>query len=220
MTIAVRDTDAGERAASGAPGEDGTRLRVARLDLADPASVARSMDEWDRPLPLLVANAGVVTAGPERTAQGWELQLATNHLGHFALTVGLHDALRAGAEAHDGARVVVLSSTAHMRAGVDFDDLQFERRPYDPQTAYAQSKTANSLFAVELTRRRQGDGITADAVNPGGIATGLQRSFSQQQKDSLAAAEAAGVFRWKSLEQGATTLVAAVHPAFAGTGGH
>ena len=108
-----------------------------------------------------------------------------------------------------------------MRADVDFEDLQFERRPYDPQLAYAQSKTANSLFSVELTRRWQGDGIVANTANPGGVATGLQRSFSPAQRASLDAAEAAGVFRYKTPDQGAaTTMVAAVHPAFAHTGGH
>ena len=221
VTIAVRSTEAGSEAANSI-NEDaaGHRVRVVALDLTDPGSILRFTAEWRHPLHLLVANAGIVTSGLERTQQGWELQFATNHLGHFALTTQLHNALKAGAAERDGARVVALSSTAHMRAGVDFEDLQFERRPYDPQIAYAQSKTANSLFTVELTRRWQADNIVANAVNPGGVATGLQRNFSQRQKDSLAAAEAAGVFHYKTLEQGAaTSLVAAVHPAFAHTGG-
>lgn len=108
-----------------------------------------------------------------------------------------------------------------MRADVDFDDLHFERRGYDPQIAYAQSKTANSLFAVEATRRWASDGIVANAVNPGGVATGLQRNFSVQQHESLDAAAAAGVFEYKTIEQGAAaSLVAAVSPEFAHTGGH
>jgi NAD(P)-dependent dehydrogenase (short-subunit alcohol dehydrogenase family) len=108
-----------------------------------------------------------------------------------------------------------------MRSPVVFDDLQFERRDYDPQAAYAQSKTADSLFAVEATRRWAGDGIVANAVNPGGVASGLQRHFTQKQKDYLAEAEAAGAFAWKTAQQGAaTTLVAAVAPEFAHTGGH
>ena len=94
---------------------------------------------------------------------------------------------------------MALSSTAHMRAPVDVDDIHFERRPYDPQIAYAQSKTANSLFAVEATRRWRDDGIVANAVNPGGVATGLQRHFSGAQRQSLAAAEAAGIFTWKTV---------------------
>jgi NAD(P)-dependent dehydrogenase (short-subunit alcohol dehydrogenase family) len=108
-----------------------------------------------------------------------------------------------------------------MRAGIDFDDLHFEHREYDPQIAYAQSKTANSLFAVEATSRWIDDGVVANAVNPGGIVTGLQRNFTPRQRQSLDAAEAAGVFTYKTIPQGAaTTLVAAVHPAFARSGGH
>jgi NAD(P)-dependent dehydrogenase (short-subunit alcohol dehydrogenase family) len=162
-----------------------------------------------------------VTGGLERTADGWELQLATNHLGHMALAEGLHPALRAGAADRNGSRIVSLSSTAHMRSGVDFADLQFIRRDYDPQIAYAQSKTANSLFAVEATRRWASDGIVANTVNPGGVATGLQRNFTTEQKASLDTAEAAGVFTYKTVRQGAaTTMVAAVRPEFGHTGGH
>ena len=108
-----------------------------------------------------------------------------------------------------------------MRAPVDFGDIHFDRRPYDPQIAYAQSKTANSLFAVEATRRWGGELIVANAVNPGGIKTGLQRNFTPWQRESLDAAEAAGVFTYKTVAQGAaTTLAAAVAPQFERTGGH
>jgi NAD(P)-dependent dehydrogenase (short-subunit alcohol dehydrogenase family) len=197
------------------------RSRVARLDLADQASVRRFAQEWDGPLHLLVNNAGIVTGGPAHTAQGWELSFATNHLGHFALATSLHTALARGAADRGEARIVSVSSTAHMRAGVDFTDLHFTRRAYDPQIAYAQSKTANSLFAVEATRRWAADGIFTNTVNPGGVATGLQRNFTPAQKESLAAAEAAGVFTYKTVEQGAaTSVVAAVAPQFARTGGH
>ncbi len=197
------------------------RSRVARLDLADQASVRRFAREWDGPLHLLVNNAGIVTGGPAHTGRGWELAFATNHLGHFALATGLHPALARGAADRGEARIVSVSSTAHMRAGVDFTDLHFTHRAYDPQIAYAQSKTANSLFAMEATRRWAADGIFANSVNPGGVATGLQRNFTPAQKDSLAAAEAAGVFTYKTVEQGAaTSVVAAVAPQFAGTGGH
>ena len=108
-----------------------------------------------------------------------------------------------------------------MRSPVVFDDIHFERRAYDPQAAYAQSKTANSLFTVEATRRWAADGIVANIANPGGVSTGLQRDFTPEQKDYLAAAEAAGAFAYKTVQQGAaTTLVAAVAPEFAHTGGH
>ncbi|RSM45775.1 oxidoreductase [Amycolatopsis balhimycina DSM 5908] len=197
------------------------RSRVARLDLADQTSVRRFTQAWDGPLHILVNNAGIVTGGPAHTAEGWELQFATNHLGHFALATGLHAALARGAADRGESRIVSVSSTAHMRAGIDFADLHFERRPYDPQIAYAQSKTANSLFAVEATRRWAADGIYANTANPGGVATGLQRNFTPAQKQSLAAAEAAGVFAYKTVEQGAaTSVVAAVAPQFAHTGGH
>lgn len=214
VILAVRNTAAGAAVADKIRATTGTtRPHVLRLDLADPGSVAAFTTAWQGPLHLLINNAGLVTGGLERTPQGRELQLATNHLGHFALAVGATD--------RNGARVVTLSSTAHMRAGVDFDDLDFQRRPYDPQTAYAQSKTANSLFSVEATRRWARDGIVANTVNPGGVATGLQRSFTPQQRASLDAAAAAGVFAYKTVEQGAaTTMVAAVAPKLADTGGH
>ncbi|GAB2592531.1 SDR family NAD(P)-dependent oxidoreductase [Microlunatus antarcticus] len=222
VTLAVRDVTAGRVVAAAIDASTRSRhTRVQPLDLADRRSVSAFLGSWAGALHLLVLNAGVVTAGLERTVEGWERQLATNHLGHFALAVGLHDALARGAAERDGARVVSVSSTAHMRSGIDFDDLHFERRPYDPQIAYAQSKTANVLLAVEATRRWAADGIVANAVNPGGVATGLQRSFTPAQRASLDAAEAAGVFAWKTVGQGAaTTLVAAVAPELAHTGGH
>ncbi|MFJ1716657.1 MULTISPECIES: SDR family NAD(P)-dependent oxidoreductase [unclassified Streptomyces] len=222
VTLAVRNTTAGDAVAETIEkSTEGIRPRVVRLDLADRSSVTRFVDAWRGPLHLLINNAGVVTGGLERTHEGWELQFATNHLGHFALASGLHDALALGAADRDGARIVSVSSTAHMRSGVNFDDLHFERRSYDPQIAYAQSKTANSLFAVEATRLWASDGIVANAVNPGGIATGLQRNFTTAQKESLAAAEAAGIFTYKTVAQGAaTSIVAAVAPEFAHSGGH
>jgi NAD(P)-dependent dehydrogenase (short-subunit alcohol dehydrogenase family) len=221
VTLAVRDTAAGARVANRIAVQGGNRTVVAPIDLADPETAARFARDWDGPLHLLVNNAGLVTGGLERTREGWELQFATNHLGHFALAWALHGALALGARDRGAALIVSLSSTAHMRAPVDFDDIHFDRRAYDPQTAYAQSKTANSLFAVEATRQWAAEGITANAVNPGGIRTGLQRNFTQRQRESLDAAEAAGVFTWKTTGQGAaTTLVAAVAPQFDRTGGH
>ncbi|MEO5806136.1 SDR family NAD(P)-dependent oxidoreductase [Devosia sp.] len=222
VTLAVRNIDAGNAAAEQIRRSTGSiGPRVVWLDLANRKSVTDFIHGWSGSLHLLINNAGLVTSGLERTAEGWELQFATNHLGHFGLAIGLHDALASGAEERGEARIVSLSSTAHMRSGVDFDDLHFERRPYDPQIAYAQSKTANSLFAVEATRRWASDGIVSNAVNPGGVATGLQRNFSPKQRESLDAAAAAGVFRYKTIEQGAaTSLAAAVAPEFAHTGGH
>ncbi|MFD0024803.1 SDR family NAD(P)-dependent oxidoreductase [Streptomyces sp. NPDC058382] len=222
VTLAVRNTAAGDAVAGSIEGAaGGIRPRVARLDLADRATVTRFTEAWSGPLHLLINNAGMVTAGLERTVEGWELQFATNHIGHFGLANGLRGALALGASGRGGARIVSVSSTAHMRSGIDFDDLHFERRAYDPQIAYARSKTANALFAVEASRLWASDGILTQAVNPGGVATGLQRNFTARQKASLDAAEAAGVFTYKTVGQGAaTTLVAAVAPQFAHSGGH
>jgi NAD(P)-dependent dehydrogenase (short-subunit alcohol dehydrogenase family) len=217
VTLAVRNVDAGRKTAENIKGN----VHIRTLDLADRSSIAAFSERWTGPLHLLINNAGVIVSRLTRTPDGGELQFATNHLGHFALSLGLHDALAAGARERGEARIVSLSSTAHMRSPVVFDDINFERREYDPQAAYAQSKTANSLFAVEATRRWASDGIIANAVNPGGVATGLQRDFTQKQKDYLAAAEASGAFVYKTVQQGAaTTLVAAVAPEFAHTGGH
>jgi NAD(P)-dependent dehydrogenase (short-subunit alcohol dehydrogenase family) len=222
VTLAVRNPDAGAKAAQDIATSTGSdEVRVAALDLADQAAVAGFVQSWHGPLHLLINNAGVIPAALSRTAEGWELQFATNYLGHFTLSRGLRRALAAGAGERGEARIVSLTSGAHMRSPVVFDDIQFERRDYDPQAAYAQSKTATSLLAVEATRRWAPDGIVANAVNPGGVATGLQRNFTQKQKDYLAEAEAAGAFAYKSAQQGAaTTLVAAVAPEFAHTGGH
>ena len=222
VTLAVRNPDAGAKAAQDIGKSTGSDdVRVAVIDLADQAAVASFVQTWNGPLHLLINNAGVITPALSRTAEGWELQFATNYLGHFALSRGLHSALAAGAGERGEARIVSLTSGAHMRSPIVFDDIQFEQRDYDPQAAYAQSKTASSLLAVEATRRWAPHGIVANAVNPGGVATGLQRSFTQKQKDYLAEAEAAGAFTYKTAQQGAaTTLVAAVAAEFAHTGGH
>jgi NAD(P)-dependent dehydrogenase (short-subunit alcohol dehydrogenase family) len=198
VTIAVRNLEAGAKTAA----DIGRNVEVAPLDLADRASVAAFVAAWDGPLHILVNNAGVMASPLVRTPEGWEQQFATNHLGHFALATGLHGALAAAG----GARVVSVSSTAHQRSDVDFDDLMFERRAYDPWLAYGQSKTANVLFAVEAAKRWAGDGITANALNPGGIHTNLQRHIDV---DALVAdiARQGGQVNWKTPEQGAATSV-------------
>ncbi len=131
VTLAVRNLDAGKQTAEDVVATTGnTRVLVAALDLADPASVASFVDAWDGPLHILVNNAGVMASPETRTPQGWELQFATNHLGHFALATGLHGALAAAG----GARVVSVSSSAHLRSPVVFDDIHFRERPYEPWT--------------------------------------------------------------------------------------
>jgi NAD(P)-dependent dehydrogenase (short-subunit alcohol dehydrogenase family) len=215
VTLAVRDTEAGERTATDIPASTGSAVHVERLDLADRSSVAEFAAGWSGPLHLLINNAGVM-ALPELTLtpDGWELQFATNHLGHFALALGLHDALAAA----DDARIVSLSSRGHLRSPVVFDDINFTSRPYDPWLAYGQSKTANILFAVEATRRWARDGITANAVHPGAIAeTNLSRHMNA---DDLASLRASGTFRYKTIEQGAaTSVLVATSPQLEGIGG-
>lgn len=221
VTLAVRDTAAGERAARDIGATSGRDdLAVARLDLADLASVDAFTDAWRGPLHVLVNNAGVMDAPQGTTAQGWETQFGTNHLGHLALATGLHDALAAAGDA----RVVSVSSSGHAGSPVVFDDLFFAHRAYTPGLAYAQSKTANVLFAVELTRRWADDGVTANALMPGGIWTPLQRHWTAEQRAAAERnareAEAAGLFRMKSTTQGAATSVfLATSPQVQGIGG-
>lgn len=212
--LAVRDVEAGQRVAeqiaAGLPGE--RALGVAPLDLADQASVAACVEGWEGPLDVLVANAGVMACPQESTPEGWELQLATNHLGHLALAHGLHDALvEAALEGGRPARIVVVSSSAHLLSPLVFDDLHFRFRPYDPWLAYGQSKTAGALFAVGATARWGDDGIVANALMPGAIATRLQRhSGGLQTAEELR----------KTPEQGAaTSVLLAASPLVEGVGG-
>jgi NAD(P)-dependent dehydrogenase (short-subunit alcohol dehydrogenase family) len=173
VTLAVRRPGAAEEIAASITRETGNgAVSVSALDLSDQDSVRSFAATWDRPLHILVNNAGIMALPElERTAEGWEMQFATNFMGHFALTVRLHDALAA---AH-GARIVSVSSSGNLFSPVVFDDLHFDFRPYDPLVAYGQSKTADALLAVGATRRWSGEGIYANALNPGAIATGLQK---------------------------------------------
>jgi NAD(P)-dependent dehydrogenase (short-subunit alcohol dehydrogenase family) len=215
VTLAVRDTGAGDRTAADLIATTGNKqVHVAPLDLADRASIAAFGAGWNGPLHLLINNAGVMASPLMRTPNGWEMQFATNHLGHFALATGLHDALREAG----GARVVAVSSAAHLRSAVIFDDIMFERREYEPWSAYGQSKTANVLFAVEATRRWAGDGILVNAIHPGGIRTNLQRYITEQELERMRAGSAAT--NWKTPEQGASTSVlVATSPLLDGVGG-
>ncbi|MEO3388916.1 SDR family NAD(P)-dependent oxidoreductase [Mesorhizobium sp. CAU 1741] len=173
VTIAARRVDAAEavagdlRAATGNPG-----IHVRALDVADLSSVRAFVAGWDRPLHALINNAGVMALPTlDRNADGRELQFATNYLGHFALTLGLHPWLKAA----QGARVVSVSSTGSLFGSVQWDDLDFRFTSYDPVLAYGQSKTACILMAVGIARKWSADRITGNALNPGAIATNLQR---------------------------------------------
>ncbi|AYF26192.1 SDR family NAD(P)-dependent oxidoreductase [Micromonospora tulbaghiae] len=214
VTLAVRNTEAGQRAADDITGTTGNdRILVAPLDLADLASVAAFVRTWDGPLHMLVDNAGIMASPEMRTEQGWEMQFATNHLGHFALATGLRPALAAA----DGARIVSVSSAAHLRSPVVFSDIHFRQRPYDPWLAYGQSKTANVLFAVEATRRWADDGIHTNALMPGAIRTNLQRYISEEELARMRSGNAAA---FKTPEQGAaTSVLVATSPLLDGVGG-
>ncbi|MEJ2852898.1 MULTISPECIES: SDR family NAD(P)-dependent oxidoreductase [unclassified Saccharothrix] len=200
VTLAVRNVEAGRRTAADIEATTGREVRVAPLDLADQASAAAFAANWDGPLHILVDNAGVMASPETRTPEGWELQFATNHLGHFTLTTGLHRALAA-----EGARVVVVSSSAHLMSPVVFEDIHFHDRPYEPWSAYGQSKTANILFAVEAAQRWAADGITVNALMPGSIATNLQRHVDPEEMARLIATVPDRVV--KTVEQGAATSV-------------
>ena len=203
VTIAARRIDAAEAAAREITQSTGNpAVHAAALDLADLDSVSRFVTGWKGPLHILVDNAGIMATPEQRTPEGRELQFATNHLGHFALTVGLRDALKAA----DGARVVVVSSVGHVNGPVRFDDPDFTAEPYDPWLAYAQSKTANILFAVEASRRWASDKIAVNALNPGRIwGTGLGRHIDAPPA-SFDPSGATGVSE-KTVAQGAATSV-------------
>ena len=222
VTLAVRDAVAGAAAAASIGNESPSGdVEVLVLDLADLSSVrsaARSWCDHHPNLDILINNAGVMACPLGRTSDGFELQMGTNHLGHFALFEQLLPSLRSG----DGARVVALSSSAHRRSDIVLDDLNYEDRPYDAWEAYGQSKTANALFAVELSRRFGDEGIWANAVMPGGILTGLQRHMSIEDQRAAGFVDEDGTpnVLFKNVEQGASTSVwAATAPQLAGVGG-
>jgi NAD(P)-dependent dehydrogenase (short-subunit alcohol dehydrogenase family) len=210
VTLAVRRPRAAEEIAAGITRETGNAaVSVSAVDLSDQDSVRAFTEAWERPLHILVNNAGIMALPDlERTREGWEIQFATNFMGHLALTVGLHGALAAA----NGARVVSVSSSGNLFSPIVFDDLHFDFRPYDPLAAYGQSKTADVLLAVEATRRWSGEGIYANALNPGAIATGLQKHTGglKTPKD-----------RQKTVQQGAaTSVLLAASPLLDKAGGH
>lgn len=199
VTLAVRDTAAGQRTAEDI--RSTTRsgdVRVSELDLADLESVRSFAGSRDEPVHILINNAGIMHAPEQRTPQGWEMHFAVNHLGHFALATALFPALVAA----QSARIVSISSSGHASSGIRFDDLFFRRDPYDAGLAYAQSKTANVLFALEATRRWEDQGIAAAAVMPGGIWTNLQRHW-----DPVVLADMKRRYPTKTPAQGAATSV-------------
>jgi NAD(P)-dependent dehydrogenase (short-subunit alcohol dehydrogenase family) len=177
VVLAVRTLDKGRTAAATMAGE----TEVRELDLASLASVREFAAAWDGEIDLLINNAGVMVPPLTRTADGFELQFGTNHLGHFALTNLLLE--------HVSGRVVTVSSTAHRFGRIDFEDLNWERKPYNAWRAYGQSKLANLLFTAELQRRltAAGSDVLATAAHPGYAATNLQSHSQRRSLDLLMA---------------------------------
>jgi NAD(P)-dependent dehydrogenase (short-subunit alcohol dehydrogenase family) len=197
----------------------GGSFELIELDLASFKSVRASADRLlakGEPFDVVIANAGVMATPFGHTADGFETQFGTNHLGHFAFINRIARLIRAGG------RLINLSSAGHRFSNVDLEDPNFERTPYDPFVAYGRSKTANILFAVAFDKRHRGRGVRAAAVHPGGIRTELGRHMDSSQMQQLIdridqqqAAEGKGPFQWKTIPQGAATSVwaAVVAPA-------
>ncbi len=222
VILPVRNLEKGEGVAVDIRALTGNQsVSVAELDLADFASIRKFAAEFissGKPLNILINNAAIMACPLTRTANGYEAQFATNHLGHFLLTTLLVPALEKGAPA----RIVSLSSIGHRLSPIVFEDIHFQEREYDKWKAYGQAKTANSLFAIELNRRFSALGITANAVHPGGIMTGLQQHLTMEEMTASGWFDKDGnphpVF--KNIEQGAATSVwAATAPELEGKGG-
>ena len=196
-------------------------ISILPLDLSDPASIdgfAQQVAAQTDRIDIQINNAAVMANPLTRDARGYESQFATNHLGHFQLTARLWPLLAASGNA----RLVSVSSIGHRLGGLDLDDLQFERRPYDKWLAYGQAKSANALFALELDRLGKSHGVRAFAVHPGGIKTPLQRHLTDEEQIAMGWIDAEGNVneRFKSTEEGAATSVwCAVSPLLEGEGG-
>jgi NAD(P)-dependent dehydrogenase (short-subunit alcohol dehydrogenase family) len=190
---------------------NGGSFELIELDLANLKSVRASADGLvakGEPFDVIIANAGVMATPFGLTADGFETQFGTNHLGHFVFVNRIAKLLRAGG------RLINLSSAGHRYSNVDLEDPNFERTPYEPFVAYGRSKTANILFAVAFDKRHRNRGVRAAAVHPGVIRTELARSVDPGQLEKLLeqmnqqlAAEGKGPFQWKTIPQGAATSV-------------
>jgi NAD(P)-dependent dehydrogenase (short-subunit alcohol dehydrogenase family) len=189
----------------------GGSFELVELDLANLKSVRACADRFlakGELFDVIIANAGVMATPFGHTADGFETQFGTNHLGHFVLVNRIASLIR------DGGRLINLSSSGHRYANVDLDDPNFERTPYEPFVAYGRSKTANILFAVAFDRRHRSRGIRAAAVHPGGIQTELGRYVDPSRLEKIIdqmnqqlATEGKALFQWKTIPQGAATSV-------------
>lgn len=221
VTVPARRLDAAEAALGSVAGT----IEIAEMDLADLKSVQRFTADYDstgRGLDILVNNAGIMACPETRVGPGWERQFAVNHLGHMLFSLNLATAMQRA----PSARLVQLSSTAHVRSDVHWDDPHFHNHPYDKWDAYGQAKSANALFALGVDRRGRDVGVRAFSVHPGGIFTPLQRHLTDEEMVALGWKNADGTVppqvaaMFKSPEQGAATSVwAATSPALDGKGG-
>jgi len=200
----------------------GMSIKLVEADLASLSSVRKAADELlaqGKPFDVVIANAGVMACPQGKTADGFETQFGTNHLGHFVFVNKLVPLLK------PGGRIVTLSSAGHQISDVNLDDPNFERTEYQPFLGYGRSKTANILYAVALDNRLKGRGIRATSLHPGGIQTELGRHMTPELRAQIqariAASKEAATFRYKTVPQGAATTVWAsfVAPSEA-IGGH
>ncbi len=220
VTLTARDVPKGEGVAAAireaTPGAD---VEVLELELQRPESVRRFAKDWlakHAHLHLLINNAGIMACPEAHTDEGWEMQFASCHLGHFLLTALLVPALRAGAPS----RIVNVSSGGHRFSPVLLDDPHFERTAYDKWVAYGQAKTANILHAVELDRRLAKQGVRAFAIHPGAIVTELGRHLQKEDIELMNSRVPGGGLKFKPVEAGAATQVyAATAPELEGSGG-
>ena len=220
VVITARDLARGEEVARGIRASTGNEgIEVEELELGSLASIRAFADRFlarHDAIQILANNAGVMACPLGRTAGGFELQFGTNHLGHFLMTGLIAPSLLRGAPA----RIVSVSSRGHHLSPVVFDDIHFERRPYDKWSSYGQSKTANILFAVELERRLGSRGVHANAIHPGTIATELSRHMEREDFELVRKRQPGGKMRLKTVEAGAaTTVYAATAPELEGRGG-
>ena len=220
LVMVARDQEKNRRVADAIRSETpGARLELVSIDLADLASVRRAAAEILAAHPkidILINNAGFVGGPLSYTAEGCELHFGANHIGPFLFTNLLMPALKAAAPA----RIVVLSSNGHRMGAVDFDDLRFEKRPYNHWSAYAQSKRANVMFAVALAKRVAKDGITVNALHPGVIVTEVFRDVTPEEEKMVTNYSESHGSPVKSIPQGAATQIwAAVAPELANVSG-
>lgn len=221
VTVPARRLDTAEAALAGVAGD----IEIAAMDLADLASIekfTREYDETGRGLDILINNAGIMACPLARVGPGWESQFGVNHLGHMAMSLALAPAM----QRTEGARLVALSSTGHIRSDIIWDDPNYLERPYDKWEAYGQAKTADALFALGVDRRGRDIGIRAFSVHPGGIFTPLQRHLPEEEMVALGWKAPDGSIppmvqaMFKTPEQGASTTVwAATSPQLNGRGG-